>query len=75
MADYRVLHTLKDGLDFAKQVGYPLVMKPDHGVGASMTYKIMNAEQLESVLYADKGSCDDSRTIYRWRCLYLRWYL
>lgn len=39
VADYRVLHTLKDGLDFAKQVGYPLVMKPDHGVGASMTYR------------------------------------
>mgnify|MGYP000594511791 FL=1 len=28
VADYRVLHTLKDGLDFAKQVGYPLVMNP-----------------------------------------------
>lgn len=29
-------------------------MKPDHGVGASMTYKIMNAEQLESVYMQTK---------------------
>lgn len=54
VADYKVLHTLQDGLDFADKVGYPLVMKPDHGVGASMTYKIMNAEQLESVYMQTK---------------------
>jgi len=32
--------------DFAKQVGYPLVAKPDIGVGANATYKIHNELEL-----------------------------
>lgn len=54
VADYKVLTCLEDALSFAKKVGYPLVMKPDHGVGASMTYKITNEEQLESVYMQTK---------------------
>ena len=54
VADYKVPNTLKDAVEFADKVGYPLVMKPDHGVGASMTYKIMNQQQLESVYMQTK---------------------
>ena len=54
VADYKVPNTLKDAIEFADKVGYPLVMKPDHGVGASMTYKIMNQQQLESVYMQTK---------------------
>lgn len=49
-----MVHSLKDALEFAKKAGYPLVMKPDHGVGASMTYKITNQEQLESIYMQTK---------------------
>lgn len=30
----------KDALDFANKVGYPVIVKPDKGVGASNTYKL-----------------------------------
>ena len=32
--------TKKEALNFIKKVGYPVVVKPDQGSGASMTYKI-----------------------------------
>jgi hypothetical protein len=35
---------------FVADVGYPLVAKPDIGVGANKTYKIQNREQLEAFL-------------------------
>ena len=35
---------------FAKIVGYPLIIKPDKGVGASNTYKINDAATLDEVL-------------------------
>ncbi len=35
---------------FVKEVGYPVVAKPDIGVGASKTYKIHTPEELESFL-------------------------
>ncbi|MBP1702479.1 MAG: ATP-dependent carboxylate-amine ligase [Chloroflexi bacterium] len=43
----RVVHTLKDAKKFIKETGYPVVAKPDIGVGAAKTYKIENAAQLE----------------------------
>ena len=38
---------LQDGLKFIKEVGYPVVVKPDNGVGAAKTYKITNQQELE----------------------------
>ncbi|MEM8532300.1 MAG: carboxylate--amine ligase [Chloroflexota bacterium] len=35
---------------FAKEVGFPIIAKPDIGVGAKQTYKITNAEELEAFL-------------------------
>jgi len=40
---------------FAEKVGFPLVIKPDQGSGASMTYKINNVFELEHFLI-DKPS-------------------
>ena len=38
--------TLEEAKVFAAEVGYPVVLKPDHGVGASFTYKILDEAQL-----------------------------
>jgi len=35
-------------LNFLKRVGYPVVVKPDSGAGASMTYKISNQKELDA---------------------------
>lgn len=48
VARYYLVETLKGCLDFIKKVGYPVVAKPDNGVGASDTWKIENQEQLEN---------------------------
>ncbi len=48
VARYHMVDTLKKCLDFVKEVGYPVVAKPDNGVGASHTFKIENDEQMKS---------------------------
>lgn len=40
----------KEAFEFAAQVGYPLVAKPDIGVGANATYKIHNELELQQYL-------------------------
>lgn len=40
--------TIEEGKKFIKEVGYPVIAKPDIGVGAAHTYKIENEEQLEN---------------------------
>ncbi|MDO4465727.1 MAG: carbamoylphosphate synthase large subunit [Bacillota bacterium] len=39
---------LEEAVAFAKDVGYPIIMKPDHGMGASDTHKIHNEKELVS---------------------------
>lgn len=46
-ARYTLVDSLENALSFAKETGYPLVLKPDHGVGASFTYTINCDEELE----------------------------
>jgi len=36
--------------DFVKQVGYPVIIKPTDGAGASETWKVSNAAELERVI-------------------------
>ncbi len=50
VARHRLVKTLKGCTDFIKQVGYPVVVKPDNGVGATATYKICNEESLKAFL-------------------------
>ena len=40
-------------MSFAAEVGYPMVAKPDNGVGANGTFKIMGEQQLRA-FFADK---------------------
>ncbi|MCD8338309.1 MAG: ATP-grasp domain-containing protein [Lachnospiraceae bacterium] len=47
VARYHMVDTLENCLVFAKEVGYPVVAKPDNGVGASHTFKLENDEQME----------------------------
>lgn len=44
----RVVHTLNDAKKLIGEVGYPVVAKPDIGVGAAKTYKIHNEQELNS---------------------------
>ena len=46
-ARYHMVDTLENCLDFAAQVHYPVVAKPDNGVGASHTFKIEDEEQMK----------------------------
>ncbi len=47
VARYYMVETLEGCLEFAQKVGYPVVAKPDNGVGASHTFKIENEEQMK----------------------------
>ena len=51
---------LVDDLDgckaFINDVGYPVIVKPDNGVGASSTYKLDNEEELRRFLADQDGS-------------------
>lgn len=46
-ARYRVIQSLDDAIDFVNEVGFPVVMKPDHGVGAGFTYQIESMRELK----------------------------
>ena len=48
-AKYKVFKDDQELLDFCKEVGFPIVVKPDNGVGASSTYKLKNKNLLSSV--------------------------
>ena len=43
-----VVTTLESALEFAALVGYPMVAKPDNGVGANATYKLKNEDDLRA---------------------------
>ena len=53
----RVVRTPGEAKRLIKETGYPVVAKPDIGVGAAKTYKIHNAEELES-FFAEKPAVD-----------------
>ena len=46
-ARYHLVTNLDEGLQFIEKVGYPVVVKPDNGVGAAKTFKISNQDELE----------------------------
>ena len=49
VARYKFLTNLNEDLKFIDEVGYPVVCKPDVGVGAAATYKINNKKDLEDL--------------------------
>ena len=42
----RIVHTLADAQQFIREVGFPVIAKPDKGVGAAATYKLSNERDL-----------------------------
>ncbi len=46
-ARYHLVHGKAEALEFAHLVGYPVVVKPDNGVGANATYKLRSDEELD----------------------------
>jgi len=50
VAEGTISRKAKEIREFAARVGYPLVAKPDIGVGANATYKIQNEDELELFL-------------------------
>ena len=47
-ADFSLVTTLAKVKKFIEKVGYPVVTKPDNGVGASDTHKIKNEDELKA---------------------------
>ena len=47
-ARYHLVDTLENGLAFVKEAGYPVIVKPDNGVGAAATYKLKNEDELRN---------------------------
>ena len=50
VARYHIVEGFDDCVRFIKKVKYPVIVKPDNGVGASHTYRIENEEQLQAFL-------------------------
>ena len=50
VAPGKVVHTLADAEGIIKETGYPVVAKPDDGVGALDTFKIHNRQELLSFI-------------------------
>ena len=46
-ARYHLVDSFDKAKRFAHRVGYPVVVKPDNGVGASHTYRLQNDEELQ----------------------------
>jgi formate-dependent phosphoribosylglycinamide formyltransferase (GAR transformylase) len=51
-ARHKLIRTWADGEDFAKQVGYPLVLKPPAGMGCKSTWRISSEGELRDALRA-----------------------
>ena len=47
-ARWHLVTSLDDGLKFIADVGYPVVVKPDNGVGAAATYKLKNEDEVRA---------------------------
>ena len=54
-ARYHLVTDLADSLSFIDQVGYPVIVKPDNGVGAVNTYRLDTEEELRSFHAQDFG--------------------
>ncbi|WP_337564807.1 ATP-grasp domain-containing protein [Gemmiger formicilis] len=47
VARYHIVSTLAEARAFIKEVGYPVIVKPDNGCGAEATYKLRNFTELK----------------------------
>ena len=49
-AKFHMVDDLEGCLAFTEEVGWPVIVKPDNGVGASHTYKLADRKELEAFL-------------------------
>lgn len=54
---YQVVTTFEKAKEFVKEVGFPVVLKPDHGVGAGLTYLVHDQKELQMLIYKHKEHC------------------
>ena len=52
VARHHIVSTLAEARAFIKEVGYPVIVKPDNGCGAEATYKLRNFTELKK-FYAE----------------------
>ncbi len=52
-ARHRLIGTAEDAFAFAEEVGYPIVVKPPAGAGATHTHTVEDRETLEKILSAN----------------------
>lgn len=52
-ARYHLVSTLEKGLEFIQTVGYPVIVKPNNGVGANNTWKIHDEKELKEFYEMD----------------------
>lgn len=53
VARYHLTTSLEEGRKFVKKVGYPVIVKPNDGVGASATWKITSDAELKHFYHRD----------------------
>jgi hypothetical protein len=58
VARHRLLTSFESGESFAREVGYPLVLKPPAGMGAKATFRVENAEHLRGALASMRVSAE-----------------
>ena len=49
-ARYHMVDDFDGCMEFIKTVGWPVIVKPDNGVGASHTYRLSDEQELKSFL-------------------------
>lgn len=57
VAEGQIVHSLEEAKDFVGKVGFPVVAKPDTGVGALDTHKVHDYEELEKI-FTDNPSAN-----------------
>ena len=45
-ARYHIVDSWENCMAFIQEVGYPVIVKPNNGVGASFTYKLNNQDEV-----------------------------
>jgi biotin carboxylase len=55
VAEGKIVHSIAQSKAFIKKVGYPVIAKPDNGVGAISTFKIHDDDELED-FFNNKGN-------------------
>ena len=63
VARYHMVDDKKGCLAFIKEVGWPVIVKPDNGVGASHTYKLENEADLKAFLAEKAAEYPDAQFI------------